>query len=804
MTLHTDDIVPTEDDHCAALPEDQSAPFLSGPLATQPTWEDVLTELVADPIRKLGTLTTDPAAIENHDFYLWEGPDLNGHGRYAIWHVQHCSNLPDGFRSYIANNHVSPLEFATRHREWAAGIRSASAAYTTVVYAEMDDGTVDDQVGRIQKLVQATGLSPAMVMHSGGKSLHMFWLLSEPMAVSDPTRMRLHNLIAACLASDPAVSSVNRKMRRPWMGARARRTQPVWLWEPSNTIHPGEAISALIDQCEKLGIADAKQACTDMYGARDVYLEAGRRPTPETRIKMLSLAAKIREHRGSKKGERLRSEGRKILRTLQGSRGGRPPGETKARSCGVSRGGYEKLLVQSADWPSGLVPSTRQECPWCRSEVSGSAPPLDVSADGTQATCHRRRKSWRLEVESDLTGVKMIGETPAESPEVTDVPQNLSIDPIIYIDSGGHSENEAANTDIPPSLSEVMDALGTDSRLRALPADDEEVSPHEVLLRAVYRRLGEIPWNDRFVGDLSHQELALRWSCRTTTTSISGTVAATINTPVVTPPSNGLPGRVYTTSATEKNSARITGLRCFSRGCPKCRPLILAATAASCEAVLLTRYGKWKGVLCLGEVHVRLKTIKRWQQQDSDCRAWLRVRLTPTEEVSIFLWKSSEHRPVNSLGEWCASGIPASPVAVGRLLTFNEAAWAEDSTSIHLLTGSQQLTGEIHRLKNYLIDRPPPGKNPNGRWGVRTPLSGDEVVERLKKEYGVRIDVEGSLESTAARQRADISCRLPDGTSIDTGELIERAVEDGVIPVFGPRRTRLPEGMFTFDTDGSE
>lgn len=539
---------------------------LNGPLPEQPTWDHVRTVLIHDPMKDIGTVTTDPARIRSNDFYMWTGPDLTkerkpgGPGRLGIWHLQDCTQVPRGFQNYrVANRMVrDPVGFERVHRLSAAGLSaSTSAAYTTVIYAEMDDGTPEDQAEAINTLVQATGLVPAMVLHSGKKSLHVHWKLSEPLRVDDPRRVQLHKLIAAAMLSDSTVSSPNRKMRVPWWGKK--RTQPIWHWSESAEIHLGESIDTMVAYTKSLGIDDATAACTDMLAARD----AANIGTPEC----LLLAERTRAARGTAVGTELRIECREHVRLHRSQSGAVSAPTARHKSEGISRGGYERTIVPSEDWPMGLMPDRKhQECPWCNSVLSSSGPPLQVRDDGT-ATCHREMKLFvrgaaftLLETEAvDLGCIDALGEDPdtGSAEFIALVMEDL----------------ENSKGTIPDDSEEVSPISQVDQRMAALAVLQSPFSPVTAaeIARSLEAMIDGLEGNtdtiDTLVGKALHQSFRL-------------TPWARCN-------------RGKSVWSDDKGAAKHTRTSCRRYTCLDCGPRLLLALQAAARVVLDLTYPDW-------------------------------------------------------------------------------------------------------------------------------------------------------------------------------------------------------------------
>ena len=89
--------------------------------------------------------------------------------------------------------------------------RKEYAKASCVVSAEMDDGTSKEQWARIKDFCDASGLTPRLVIGSGGKSFHVHFQLNE--MVDMETRTLLCRLLCVALQSDPAVTNPHQPMR---------------------------------------------------------------------------------------------------------------------------------------------------------------------------------------------------------------------------------------------------------------------------------------------------------------------------------------------------------------------------------------------------------------------------------------------------------------------------------------------------------------------------------------------------------------------------------------------------------------
>ena len=89
--------------------------------------------------------------------------------------------------------------------------KKAYATESCVVSAEMDDGTSKEQWARIKDFCGASGLTPRLVIGSGGKSFHVHFQLDQMIPIE--TRTVLSQLLCVALQSDPAVTNPHQPMR---------------------------------------------------------------------------------------------------------------------------------------------------------------------------------------------------------------------------------------------------------------------------------------------------------------------------------------------------------------------------------------------------------------------------------------------------------------------------------------------------------------------------------------------------------------------------------------------------------------
>jgi hypothetical protein len=95
--------------------------------------------------------------------------------------------------------------------------------------AEMDSGSPGEQWERVKWFSEVSGLVPALIIGSGGKSIHTHWKLTAPIDIT--TRTHLGKLLAIALLSDPAVARPQQPMRCPGFYRREKgRHQTLESW----------------------------------------------------------------------------------------------------------------------------------------------------------------------------------------------------------------------------------------------------------------------------------------------------------------------------------------------------------------------------------------------------------------------------------------------------------------------------------------------------------------------------------------------------------------------------------------------
>jgi hypothetical protein len=118
----------------------------------------------------------------------------------------------------------------------------------SLLFYEIDDRSMTGQWEALDRLTQLTGLEPAAVVFSGGKSLHVYFKLDRPLSAENWKRVM--RKLAIVQQSDPQIVSLNRMMRLPgakrfkggqWVEQAIERLNPEASYSP-------EAFEAALDR----------------------------------------------------------------------------------------------------------------------------------------------------------------------------------------------------------------------------------------------------------------------------------------------------------------------------------------------------------------------------------------------------------------------------------------------------------------------------------------------------------------------------------------------------------------------------
>ena len=163
-------------------------------------------------------------------------------------------NLWDARRALsVAEAHPRGPDHAIR---WRARMRDDKVVGTlTCVGVEIDDVPIEEQAARLDELAALTGMDPALVVHSGGKSLHAFWAIRERRADGEDLEAwrRAVDLAIALLGADPACRNHGRAWRAPTARHRTRTQTTVWAEPVAYDLD--ELLAALERVAEDRGVA---------------------------------------------------------------------------------------------------------------------------------------------------------------------------------------------------------------------------------------------------------------------------------------------------------------------------------------------------------------------------------------------------------------------------------------------------------------------------------------------------------------------------------------------------------------------
>lgn len=93
------------------------------------------------------------------------------------------------------------------------GISNAQVMSCHSIFYEIDNFSVFYQQSAIENLKQRTGLTPAAVVYTGGKSLHVYFRSSQPLTPEQ--WLLLNRKLTIIQSSDPAICNLARAMRLP-------------------------------------------------------------------------------------------------------------------------------------------------------------------------------------------------------------------------------------------------------------------------------------------------------------------------------------------------------------------------------------------------------------------------------------------------------------------------------------------------------------------------------------------------------------------------------------------------------------
>lgn len=112
--------------------------------------------------------------------------------------------------------------------------------------AEMDDGTAQEQWGRIERFVDLSSLLPGYIIGSGGKSAHPHWKLLTTVNIA--LRTFYARMVAISLLGDPAVANPHQPMRVPGFFRKEKGKEQALEYHSEARYTP-EEFEAGLQQC---------------------------------------------------------------------------------------------------------------------------------------------------------------------------------------------------------------------------------------------------------------------------------------------------------------------------------------------------------------------------------------------------------------------------------------------------------------------------------------------------------------------------------------------------------------------------
>jgi hypothetical protein len=209
-------------------------------------------------------------------------------------------------------------------RKYHSGLGASKVALSVCAYTEIDHIPIKAQLRAYRALMDATGLRWALIVYSGGKSLHAYLSFSRPLLPDDPLRLEIQKLLAVALGADTKIVDAGRLMRTPAY-AGEERPQPVMHLDDSANYEPVDIRDTLLAYVQGAGIVDAESAYKDLQLAEEVTREQKKRPSETAK----TLAWKLRHERGRLPDDSTRDAALAFL--------GRGAGAFTAANCDLSK-----------------------------------------------------------------------------------------------------------------------------------------------------------------------------------------------------------------------------------------------------------------------------------------------------------------------------------------------------------------------------------------------------------------------------------------------------------------------------------
>jgi hypothetical protein len=188
----------------------------------------------ATPTRQIIEYFLNLDFIPGQEFWLGARHDNNyslvfkgilGEDSIELWRCEEAGKDENGRKIWQAHRHIeNPVahlrelgrqgyNISAYPNHMKGGINAGNASKFTTCFFEIDDLSLDDQKAKLDWLAKTLNLTPAMTVYTGGKSLHNYFALSEP--VDRDTWIRINRKLTAIVRGDTAIPSPARGMRLP-------------------------------------------------------------------------------------------------------------------------------------------------------------------------------------------------------------------------------------------------------------------------------------------------------------------------------------------------------------------------------------------------------------------------------------------------------------------------------------------------------------------------------------------------------------------------------------------------------------
>jgi hypothetical protein len=284
------------------------------------------------------------------EWYVWMGnlPGKNDGGRF--W-------MPSLFRQETLARVLAehPHDAVLR---WRTGLGAAVVDAHPCAFAECDDCDREEQERRLSHLADKTGLSWALWVFSGGKSIHAYLAFSRLLGAGDPLWQEIQRLLIACLAGDTKIVNHDRLMRLPGFTS-PRRTQPILHLAPVRH-DPAEIRERLAAYC-LTHVGDPATAFATLQLAEDADKAAKRADKAQdtgAAADARALGTRLREARGNPDADDVAA-----ARRLPGAH----LPQTAGGHTHAARGGERSLPISAAKYADllRLPVKTHFPCPIC-------------------------------------------------------------------------------------------------------------------------------------------------------------------------------------------------------------------------------------------------------------------------------------------------------------------------------------------------------------------------------------------------------------------------------------------------------